>query len=436
MKNFLFIFILMAISGSAWQCMDKAQGKNSGQPEIPELKKRPKTIGPEGEMLQLLTTYESLVKKIKTNPKDFEARLELAELFMIEARISGEHGYYYPAALDLINGVLVDKPAPITTYRALLNKASVLLSLHQFAEALKTGEQALAIHTTDAGIYGVLVDANVELGNYAKAVEIADKMVGIRPDLRSYSRVSYLREIHGQIPGAIEALKLAISAGYPGMEQTEWARLTLGELYLRYGKIDSAAFHFNLSLSARPNYPFAISALAQVAEMRGNQAEAERLILQAADLIPEVGFFIDRAEWLKEQGKTEESSKLTDEILVMLADDEKAGHKMGLEYANVYLNLKNDPAKAFEYAQQEYNLRPENIDVNRVMGEIYLHQKNIGKAREHLEKALRTGSKDPHTLCMYAAVLQKSNEKENAEKTLQNANKGNPEIKCDFERFN
>jgi hypothetical protein len=54
-----------------------------------------------------------------------------------------------------------------------------------------------------------LVDGNVEMGNYATAIEEADKMISIRPDIRSYSRASYLREIHGDYPGAIDAMKLA-----------------------------------------------------------------------------------------------------------------------------------------------------------------------------------------------------------------------------------
>ena len=53
-------------------------------------------------------------------------------------------------------------------------------------------------------------------------------MVDIRPDIRSYSRVSYLREIYGDYPGAIEAMKMAVDAGVAGDEATEWARIQLG----------------------------------------------------------------------------------------------------------------------------------------------------------------------------------------------------------------
>src|SRR6186713_2381991 len=177
---------------------------------IPELINRPHLIGPEAEMGHMLDLYTSAVAKIKSNPKDLESRLSLAEILMQEARISGEHGYYYPAALTVIDEVLEEHPDANARYRALLNKGSVLLSLHQFQEAKKIGEEALALNSHSANAYGVVIDANVETGQYEKAVEYADKMVSIRPDLRSYSRVSYLREIYGQVQGAIDAMKLAV----------------------------------------------------------------------------------------------------------------------------------------------------------------------------------------------------------------------------------
>jgi len=66
----------------------------------------------------------------------------------------------------------------------------------------------------------------VEMGNYTAAVENSDKMVSIRPDIRSYSRISYLREIYGDYPGSIEAMKMAVGAAYRD-EATEWSRVQL-----------------------------------------------------------------------------------------------------------------------------------------------------------------------------------------------------------------
>ena len=93
---------------------------------IPELINRPHLIGPEEEMGHMLDLYTSAVAKIKSNPKDLDSRLTLAEVLMQEARISGEHGYYYPTALTIINEVLDAQPDASSHYRALLNKGSVM----------------------------------------------------------------------------------------------------------------------------------------------------------------------------------------------------------------------------------------------------------------------------------------------------------------------
>ena len=145
-----------------------------------------------------------LQDQIRRKPDDLKAKLMLALAYMQEARITGEHPYYYPAALDLIEQILGKDPDDLTIkYEAIVAKSSVLLSLHHFEEARKTGKEALAINRQNASIYGILCDANVELGQYDTAVAMADKMVSIRPDIRSYARVSYLREIYGDMPGAI-----------------------------------------------------------------------------------------------------------------------------------------------------------------------------------------------------------------------------------------
>ena len=170
MRHILFSLTLISLVFTACQ-------QNGSQPKdqstdrvvIPELLERPTVISVPEEAERVQKMYADLTAKIEANPDDIKARLTLAELFMQEARVSGEHGHYFPAALTVIDGVLQEEQLDESnTYRAMLNKASVLLSLHQFAEAKEIGEQALALNTYDAGIYGVLVDANVELGNYEK----------------------------------------------------------------------------------------------------------------------------------------------------------------------------------------------------------------------------------------------------------------------------
>ena len=429
MKIFQALIALL-ITTFLFACADK-QEKIPGV-TIPELMNRPHLIGPEEEMSHMLDLYTSTVAKIKHNPKDLENRLALAEIFMQEARVSGEHGYYYPAALTVINEVLNEKPDANASFRALLNKGSVLLSLHQFQEAKKIGEEALALNAHSANAYGVVIDANVETGNYQKAVEYADKMVSIRPDLRSYSRVSYLREIYGQVQGAIDAMKLAVAAGYPGTEQTEWARLTLGNLYERYGKADSALLQYQMSLSYRPNYPFAIGAIASHYALQGKYQLADSLNAVAMNLIPEVSFFIHQAKWDKARGYADKVKNRTDAILSMMADDEKSGHKMGLELSKVYLDIIGDPRQALKIVMDEFESRPGNIDVNKQIAEIYLSMGETGKAQEHLSKAQVTGSQDPELKCLEGMLMLKTNKTAEATALIKSVFVGNPNLDCSF----
>ena len=43
-------------------------------------------------------------------------------------------------------------------------------------------------------------------------------MIDLRPTSLPYSRVAYARELHGDLPGATEAMQLAVNAGAPRTE--------------------------------------------------------------------------------------------------------------------------------------------------------------------------------------------------------------------------
>ncbi len=367
--------------------------------KIPKLLTRAEKIqnGKEWESVQ--NQYGKYRQQILDDKQADEATLNLAQLFTLEARVTGEHGHYYPGALKLLNGLLEKEDLDNNLkFSVLATKAGVQLSQHDFAEALEAGKTAVELNPYNAQIYGVLTDAYVELGDYEKAVEMADKMVSIRPDLRSYSRVSYLREIHGMPEEAIEAMTMAADAGYPGYEETAWARLTLGELYEKYGRPEQAEEQYLRILSERKNYPFAIAALANIEMERGNYEKAEKLLKEACDIIPEVGYYEQLAHLYQETNREDEKNEIVKEIMVMLQDDIDSGHNMNIEYAYIYLDLKKNYNEALEYALKEYEKRPKNIDVNLLLAQIYHEKGDLGKTKGYLKNAKITNSKNPELL--------------------------------------
>jgi tetratricopeptide (TPR) repeat protein len=414
-KNIILpLALLLGLSFQACQQIGSKNNVENTQTQaienLPKLLDRPEALRYGNEWDAVQNAYGKARQQLMADPQAKEPRLDLAEIFIQEARVTGEHPHYYPAALQVLDELLAmpfdekNIHDADLKFRALSDKASVQLSLHDFAAALETGNQAVAMNPHNAAIYGVLVDANVELGRYEEAVKMADKMVAIRPDLRSYSRVSYLREIHGDLPGAIEAMKMAVTAGYPGTDQTSWALLTLGKLYEKQGEWKGAETQYLTILDERPDYPFALGALGELELDKKNYAKAEEFLSRAAEIIPEVGFYEGLAKVYKATGRQAEFEKTFDEIIAMMEDDEAHGHNMSLEFAHAYADLKGDYKTALEYTLKEYAKRPENIDVNGMLAEFYHKTGEPAKAEMHLKKALRTGSQNAGWLAIQEEV--------------------------------
>jgi len=393
--NLYSLFAVFFIMLGLYSCNSESSNIDESDIEVAKLLQRGESIQLGKEWDEVQNSYNDYKTAISKNEHDNKSKIQLAQLYIKEARVTGEHGHYYPGALAIIDNALSDKElTPDYKFLALTTKAGVQLSLHDFSDALKTGNEAALLNPANAQIHGVLIDANVELGNYDKAVKLADKMMSIKPDIRSYSRVSYLREIHGDVPGSIEAMTMAVKAGYPGYEETAWAMLTLGDIYKQYGQLDNALKVYEEILDMRPNYPFAVGAIGDVQALKGMDKEAEATFKEAMAIIPEVGFYISLADLYKKQGRTDEVNKLLAEIEVMLQEDTDSGHNMNLEYASLYLDIMDDPIKAKEYAMKEYEKRPDNIDVNRLLARIELKNGDKFSAKKYYSVATSTNSKN------------------------------------------
>ncbi len=389
--NFLSVLLVILLFGCSYQPENKATISN-----IPSLLDRNEKLRNGKEWDDVMNSYQKLKLAIQKNENDQESKIRMAQLFIREARVTGEHGHYYNAALSMTDQILNSKSTDRDMdFLALVTKAGVQLSHHDFNGALLTGQKAVAINPNNPQIFGVLVDANVELGNYDEAIKMADIMIAMKPDLRSYARISYIREIHGEVDQAIDAMKMAVEAGIPGYEDTAWAMLTLADMYKLFGKFDKAEALYKEILAQRQNYPFAVAALGSVYMQKNDLTLAEKMTKDAIAIIPEVGFYTQLAEIYKKQGNTQAIDPLIHEIFTMMKDDEKTGHNMNLEYAHVYLDLLNNTDKALEYAQKEYQKRPNNIDVNRILARIYASENNKVMTKKYIAAAATTHSKHP-----------------------------------------
>jgi tetratricopeptide (TPR) repeat protein len=371
----------------------------------------------------------ALQESIGKNPADIKANLALAALFIQEARVTGNYSYYDKAAMKYVNNILKMDSA---NFEAMTFKSLIYLSQHHFADGLTIAEKAQRINPYNAFIYGILVDGNVEMGHYDSAVASADRMVSIRPDLRSYSRISYLREIYGDYPGAVRAMKMAVDAGAPGDEATEWARVQLGHLYEYTGDLRNAAMHYTIALDERPGYAYALAGLGRIELEQKNYGRAIAYYLKADSLVKDYSFKEELVEMYKLSGEPSKADSMSRVVIEGMSrdasssqQDENLGHYADRELAYAYLKTGNFD-KALEHALTEYNRRPGNIDVNETVAWVYYCKGDYVKALPFLHTAMKTKSKNPVLLCHAGLIYAKTGDKAAARSNLQESLQSNP----------
>ncbi|MEO6328653.1 MAG: tetratricopeptide repeat protein, partial [Ginsengibacter sp.] len=285
---------------------------------------------------------------------------------------------------------------------------------------------------------GLLIDANVEMGDYKKAVEYSDSMISIHPDIRSYSRISYLREIHGDYPGAIEAMKLALEAGMPGDEGTEWVRVQLGHLYEKTGDLRNAEMHYTIALQQRPDYAYALAGMAHIATANKDYTKAVNYFLKADALVSDYIFKDELVDIYKLTGQNNKAISLEQSVISVMNKDANAGltndnigHYADRELAYAYLKVKEND-KALTHALAEYNRRPKNIDVNETVAWVYYHLGKPAEAIPYIEEALKTNCKNPVLLNRAGLIYAKAGNKEKAKAFLQQSIKNNPNYAGDL----
>jgi tetratricopeptide (TPR) repeat protein len=428
MKTIYIILTLFTLGSAFSSCNNQAQSASAEQTTsisaVTSLKMRTGPLAEASDWKITQAKFKELADKIAKNPDDVKTKLLLAQLYMQEARITGEHPYYYPATLNILNDVLKKEAA---NFEALAFKASVELSLHHFKDALATGNRALAINSNNGFVYGVLCDANVELGNYEEAVKMSDMMQTIRPGLEAYSRASYLREIYGRNDGAIEAMKMAYQAGLLGSEEASWAGYTLAHLYENTGKTKEAEDIYMALLQYRPSYSFATNGLARIAKIKGNYKEALKLAEQATTAMPEFSFYEEMADIYNSMNNGEKAKEIYKNVITMLKEDAASGHYADMELALAYLKL-GEKDLALKHAHIEYERRPLNIDVNNTLAWVYHQMGSKDKALEHIKVALRMGTQNSVLLSRAAKIYKAAGDEKESAKLSALAKKINPTL--------
>jgi tetratricopeptide (TPR) repeat protein len=347
-------------------------------------------------------TIAGLQERIRRNPEDTAAYAQLGLALLQRVRETADPTLY-PKAEAAFAEALKRDPQHVD---AMLGQGMLALGRHQFAEAQRWGEQARTLNPFGAVAYGIIGDAQVELGQYDAAVAAIQKMVDTRPDLNSYSRVSYQRELHGDIAGAIVAMAQAVEAGGPNSEATLWTQTQLGHLYFNSGDLLRAEQTYQQVLLTNPDYIYAQAGIARVRAAQGRSGEAIDAYAQIVKRLPLPEFVIALGDLYESTGKPAEARRQYDLVRAMQQLNASAGMDVDMELALFDADHGADPQATVQRARASYARRPSIYGADALAWALY-RAGDYAEARHYAAEALRLGTRDA-LLHYHAGMIAKA----------------------------
>ena len=332
-----------------------------------------------------------LQARLGAAPDDPGLLTRLGETYLLRARETADPSWFTKAAqaFSRSQALAPDHPATLTGLGLLA------LSRHDFSAALGFGLRAHELDPAAASPLGVVVDAQVELGRYADATETAQEMLDRRPSLASLARASYLRELHGDVGGAITAMTQAAIAGAGSAgSDLAYVETLLGDLHLGAGALTEAEWAYRRALG-RAAAPVAEVGLARVAAARGD-------LVGAAALLENVTARLPQPSWLALLGDVQAAlGRLADaaaqyDVVRRVEDLNRAnGVAVDLELARFEADHARDPGAdadaAVALARAALAARP-TVFAEDTLAWALRQAGRPGEALAHAQAAVRLGT--------------------------------------------
>ena len=349
----------------------------------------------------------ALQKKIEARADNVENYLALSSAYLQKVRETGDPSLYGRADAALKKAAAI-APDSGDLFAA---QATLLLSRHDFEGALVLAKKALATDPERARYYGVVADAEIELGQYDSALANLQEMVNRKPDFAAFSRVAYMRELYGDLEGAIFAFEAALDSSSENPENVAWAHVQSGNLSFALGNLREADQQYALALVRFPGYAVALAAQGRLAASNGDYAIAETLLKSAIERMPLAEYAITLGDVYAKQGKAVEARKQYDLVLAIDKLQSQNGVNTDLEISLFLSDHGIDNAGSLERARQAYARRPSVHAAEALAWALHRDGKD-SEAMRYATESLRLGSRDSLKL-FHAGIIAKANGRSN-----------------------
>lgn len=313
----------------------------------------------------------------------------LGGAYLQKNRENGDPGFYSRAERSFDAALRRDA----RNVDALLGAGTLAGARHDFREQLRLGLEAHRIVPELAAPGSVIADAQIELGRYGAAARTIQRMLDLKPNLASYARASYYRELHGDLAGAVRAMQLAVSAGSDVPENVAYVQNVIGDLELQRGRPAAARKAYMAALAGLPGYGRAQAGLARVENAGGALDRAARRLRNVSQRLPLTSILILLADTDRARGAKGASQRDLEVVRAQQRLLRAAGARPDAELIVFEANY-GEPGEAVQLGRRLWAEAP-SLRSADALGWALTRAGRPGEGLAWARRALRLGSRDP-----------------------------------------
>lgn len=336
---------------------------------------------------QRIALYE---KQLRAAPGDAGVQNLLASAFLQKLRETTDFAYLNRAS-TLVDRVLAVDPR---SYDALRLSVEIETQRHNFPKAAQLARDLSTRNPGDSGALGLLGDSLMEMGRYAEAERVYQRMLSSRADLTSYNRMAWYTFVTGDSAHALSWMALAVQAGSPVPENLAWCLVEFGDMLAKTGHSDEALGEYRKALVTVPGYHRALAALGRRYAAGGEFDKAIDNFRKAQTVIPLPDYTHALAILYAHTGRAREARQ-QEQLLDVIdklgqANGEKANRALAVDFADEDRNLD----EALRLARGELAVRGD-VYTWDAMGWVLYKSGRFPEAEEASAKALALQTPEP-----------------------------------------
>ena len=416
-KAILFLLAIFAILG--YSQLNRSAVDITGLPD-------PKDIN--GDMLvnippvsHAIRTFEN---RIRQNPKDAVSYTLLGELYIRQARETGDVTGYQRAEVALNESLkLLPGYAPAGS-----SLASVYYAQHEFEQALDLAARVYESNPKNTSALVTVGDAYLSLGDYQKAEEVYQQLGETEATSPVLARLAYLEELNGNPEEALHLMRRAAGTALRSegtRESIAWYILRVGDIYYNLGEVKEAGSYYEASLRVFDNYHLALAGLGKVRAAEGKYEDAIAYYTRAVNIIPQPDFLAALGDLYMVTGQPDKAQLQyhTVEFIGTLATLNEQIYNRQL--ANFYSNHNLKLDEALQLSLAELEMRQ---DIYGYDAAAWAHYKNgnYEEAQVFMNQALALGTRDALLLYHAGMIAHALGDNQQARHLLQQALTINP----------